>query len=235
MIDILYEDPTTLSAAAEELGLEILEAGPFGRAGGLEGVAANSEVVSAAFSDLVLAQRSVSDPVDIGTNHIVVILLKEHFPEAVKPLEEVRDEVAAAVRRQQAMDAAAAEAEELLARLDAGEDIDSLAETESVEVVRNGAALRTSPDIDADLRSGLFLMPAPAEGGVETDVVEMSDGYAVVRLESVTEGELAEDDVARRQMYARRIASASASEEMIGFVQLLREQSKIEVYEDRLQ
>jgi len=235
MIDILYEDPTTLSAAAEELGLEIREAGPFGRAGALDGIAANRDVVAAAFSDLVLAQRSVSDPVDIDNNHIVVILLKEHFPEAVKPFEEVREEVAQAVRRQQAMDAAAAAADELLARVEAGEDIDALAEAQELEVVRNEAALRTSPGIDAGLRSGLFLMPVPAEGGVETDIVEMADGYAVVRLEGVTDGVLAEDDLARRQMYSRRIASASASEEAIGFVQMLREQSTIEVYEDRLQ
>jgi peptidyl-prolyl cis-trans isomerase D len=235
MIDILYEDPTTLSAAAEELGLEIREAGPFGRAGALDGIAANRDVVTAAFSDLVLAQRSVSDPVDIGNNHIVVILLKEHFPEAVKPFEEVRDEVAQAVRRQQAMEAAAAAADELLARVEAGEEIDALAEAQELEVVRNDAALRTSPDIDAGLRSGLFLMPVPAEGGVETDIVELADGYAVVRLEGVTDGVLAEDDLARRQMYSRRIASGSASEEAIGFVQMLREQSTIEVYEDRLQ
>ena len=235
MIDILYEDPTTLSAAAEELGLEILEAGPFGRAGGFDGIAANGEVVSAAFSDLVLAQRSVSDPVDIGNNHIVVLLLKEHFPEAVKPFEEVREDVAEAVRRQRAMDAASAAAGELLASLEAGEDIDALAELQELEVVRNEAALRTSPGIDPGLRSGLFLMPGPAEGDVEMEIVETTDGYAVVRLESVTDGVLAEDDPARRQMYSRRIASASASEEAIGFVQMLREQSTIEVFEDRLQ
>ncbi|NNJ64616.1 MAG: hypothetical protein HKP16_03550, partial [Xanthomonadales bacterium] len=99
MIDIIYEDPTTLSAAAEELGLAVQEAGPFSRNGGELGVAANMEVVNAAFSDLVLAQGAVSDPVDLGTNHIVVVRLKEHLPEALKPLEEVRDEVIAAVER----------------------------------------------------------------------------------------------------------------------------------------
>ena len=36
-------------------------------------------------------------------------------------------------------------------------------------------------------------------------------------------------------VYSRRIASGSASEEAMGFVQMLREQSTIEVFEDRLQ
>jgi peptidyl-prolyl cis-trans isomerase D len=235
MIDIIYEDPTTLSAAAEELGLEVLQAGPFGRAGALDGIAANAQVVDAAFSELVLAQRSVSDPVDLDTNHIVVVLLKEHFPEAVKPLDEVRDELVAAIREQRAMDAAAAVAEGLLARLEAGEPLETLAEEQGVEVARNEAATRTSPDIDARLRSGVFLMPVPAEGESSTGLVELDEGYAVVRLDSVVDGSLAEDDVARRQMYARRIASASAGTEAIGFIQMLRSQSTIEVFEDRLQ
>ena len=48
-----------------------------------------------------------------------------------------------------------------------GKTLDALAEAQELEVVRNDSALRTSPDIDAGLRSGLFLMPVPAEGGVE--------------------------------------------------------------------
>jgi hypothetical protein len=38
----------------------------------------------------------------------------------------------------------------------------------------------------------------------------------------------------RLQMYSRRIASATASAETIGFIQMLREQSEITVFEDRL-
>ncbi len=33
LVDIIYEDPTTLNAAAEDLGLEVQEDGPFGAAG----------------------------------------------------------------------------------------------------------------------------------------------------------------------------------------------------------
>jgi len=92
MIDIIYEDPTTLDTAALDLGLEVQEAGPFSRAGG-DGIAANGEAVKAAFSDLVLLQEVVSDPVDLGENHLVMIRLKKHLPEALMPLEEVRDQV----------------------------------------------------------------------------------------------------------------------------------------------
>jgi peptidyl-prolyl cis-trans isomerase D len=233
MVDIIYEDPTTLSAAAEELGLQVMEAGPFGRLGG-EGIAANPEVVSAAFSDLVLAQGAVSDPVDLDENHIVMVRLKEHLPTALMPLEEVRDRVVASIRRQRALDAASATAEELMAALQAGGEIQALAESHALELVEVEAATRDSAELDATLRQQVFLMEAPEEGGQVTQVVEVSDGYAVVQLEGVTDGVLTDEDALRTQAYKRRIANASASEEAMGFLRLLRAQSTIEIYEDRL-
>ena len=235
MIDIIYEDPTTLDAAADELGLEVKQAGPFGRAGGAEGIAANQEVVRTAFSDLVLGQSSVSDPVDLGENHIVLILLNEHLPETVKPLEEVRTEVIIAVQNDRAREAAAAAAEEILAQVEGGAAIADVAAERGLELVAEEAATRTAPGVDAALRRELFLMPAPGEDGPVRAVVETADGFAVVQLDSVSDGELAEDDVARAQAYKRRIASASATDEAWAFLRMLRSQSNIEVFEDRIQ
>ena len=96
------------------------------------------------------------------------------------------------------------------------------------------AATRTSPELDASLREQVFLMEAPAEGGMVTQVVELPDGYAVVQLEGVNDGALSEEDVLRKQTYQRRIANGSASTEAMGFLRMLRAQSTIEIYEDRL-
>ena len=234
LIDIIYEDPTTLSAAAEELGLEVREAGPFGRLGGDQGIAANPEVVAAAFSDLVLSQGAVSDPIDLGENHIVLIRLKQHLPETLKPLEEVRDQVAESVRRDRAMQAAQATAQGLLESLEGGAGIAELAESAGLELIEAEAARRTSAEIDPTLRNQVFLMEAPGEDGRVTQVVELDDGYAVVQLDEVTDGTLPEDDAVRKLTYTRRVTNGSASAETIAFLRMLREQSTIEVYEDRL-
>jgi len=233
LVDIVYEDPTTLSAAAEELGLEVKQAGPFGRLGGDDGIAANPDVVKAAFSELVLSQHSVSDPIDLGENHMIMLRLKEHLPEALKPLDEVRDEVVASVRRQQAMEAANAIASDLMGSLEAGTTMEALAEESGYELVVAEAANRLSTDIDARLRDQVFLMEAPAEGEAVTQVVELPDEYAVVQLEAVTPGTLTEDDV-RRALFVRRIENGTGGEEVMGFLRMLRAQSTIEVYEERL-
>lgn len=233
LVDIIYEDPTTLDAGASELGLDVLVAGPFGRRGGDSGIAANIEVVNAAFSDLVLVQGVVSDPVDLGENHIALIRLKDHLPEAQLPLADVREQVVESVRNLRAMETAAARAEELLASLVGGATIESVAESSGLELVEAEAATRNDPGIDPGLRAQVFLMQAPGDTGPATAVLEMNSGYAVVQLDSVTQGELSEDDALRKQAYQRRIANASSNAEIIGFIKMLRGQSEIKVFEDR--
>jgi len=233
LVDIIYEDPTTLETAAQDLGLEVQEAGPFGRDGG-DGVAGTAEVVKAAFSDLVLLQSAASDPVDLGENHLAVILLKEHLPESLLPLEEVRGRVAASVRAERAMEAARANAEALLAQVSTDTDFTLLAEESGLELLAAEAAKRSSMDIPADFTVQLFRMETPGENGPVLEVLELNDGFAVVRLERVTDGVLSEEEAQMAEGYSQRIANASASTETLAFLRMLRSQSQIEVFEDRL-
>ena len=182
---------------------------------------------------LVLAQAVISDPVDLGLNHIVLIRLKEHLSEAQLPLEEVRDQVVESVRRKQAMEAASLVADELLAGLVAGGDIATLATESGLELVESESAMRSSQEIDARLRDEIFLLQGPGDDGPARAVVELDEGFAVIQLDSVTAGELVEEDALRKQAYNRRISNASASTETLGFLAMLREQSTIEIYEDR--
>ena len=77
-------------------------------------------------------------------------------------------------------------------------------------------------------------MARPAGDAPSIATVPLANGYAVVVLASVTDGQLKEDDLIALQNYKRRIANATANAEAFGFLRLLRKQSKIEVYEDRL-
>ncbi len=233
LVDLIYEDPTTLTAAADELDLEIHQLGPFGRTGG-EGLAANPAVVDAAFSDLVLTQASVSDPVDVGENHMVMLKLKEYLPEAIKPFEAVRADVVAAVNLDKAMQAASAKAEALLARVQAGEEMGAVAAEVGIELLIAEDAQRQGSAYPAELVAKVFRMLPPEGDAARLDVLPLATGYAVVSLKSVTDGELSEDDLILQQNYRRRIANSTANAETFGFLRLLRSQSEIEVFEDRL-
>jgi len=233
LVDIIYEDPTTLDAAAGELGLEVNQAGPFGRAGG-DGISANPEVVKASFSDLVMLQGVVSDPVDLAENHLVMIRMHEYLPEALMPLDEVRDRVIQSVRKQRAMEAAQARATEILAQVTSGGDLSLLGDESELEVLVVEAATRSGVDVRSDLLQDLFLMDTPGEDGPVNEVLKLSDGYAVVQLKSVTDGVLSEEDALKSRAYNRRISNATGNSEAYSFMRMLRSQSEIKVFEERL-
>ena len=235
LVDLVYEDPTTLESAALVLDLQVKEAGPFSRAGGEEGIAANPEVIEAAFSDLVLLQGSVSDPVNLDENRLVMVRLKEHLPVALKPLEEVRDEIIATLGDNLARDNAEAKAVELLAALQNGaSEFEALATESGLEFARHEAIRRNSFVPDVTLVQEVFRLQTPAEGATVQTVLPTSNGFAVVELESVTQGALEGGALLARKQYERVIANSNASQEASALMRQLRASADVEVFEDRI-
>lgn len=234
LVDLIYEDPTTLESAALVLGLPVNVAGPFPRTGG-EGVAANSEVIEASFSDLVLLQGSVSDPVNLDENRLVMIKLKEHLPVALKPVEEVRDEIIATLSDNLARDNAQATAADLLASLQGNEvELETLATDSGFEYGHHDSSKRSSPLPDVMLVQEIFRLPAPAEGEAVNAVLPTSNGFAVVQLESVVAGDLESGPAFAQQQYERVIANGHASLETTALMRQLRDAAAVEIFEDRI-
>jgi len=235
LVDLIYEDPTTLESAALVMDLPVQTVGPFTRTGG-EGVAASPEVVEAAFSDLVLLQGSVSDPINLDENRLVMIKLKEHLPVALKPLAEVREDIIATLSENLAREKANTKAEELLASSQNGETgLEALATESGLEYARHEAVKRTSGVLDAMLVKEVFRLPVPAEGEVIETVLPTSNGFAVVQLDSVVQGDLESGTaVMARQQYERVIANGNASLENSALMRQLRASADVEVFEDRI-
>lgn len=158
MVDLSYEDSSSLEPAAQALGMEIETLGPFGRNGG-DGLAADPQVIRAAFSELVLEQQSNSEPLNLGENRIMVLRLREHLQPERRPLEAVRDEIAATLRFEAARSNAREIAEGLL------------------QQAREGAALATLAGFEATVEGD-------TEGGDETAADGASEAEPAVEQDS---------------------------------------------------
>jgi peptidyl-prolyl cis-trans isomerase D len=234
LVDLIYEDPTTLDSAALTLAMEVKTTLPFGRNGG-SGISENPDVVAAAFSDLVLLQDSVSDPVNLSDNHLVMIRIKEHLLPETKPFEEVSEEIEAILIGHKSYAAAEARAQALMAELQAGEgDLAALAEANELELLTYEAATRRGFEPDAGVVAEVFRLQPPEEGEVTRAVVPAVSGFALIELSAVTDGVLAEGEVLIEQQYQRQIANGMAAAEAEMFMQQLRAATEIVVYEDRL-
>jgi len=233
LIDLVYADPTGLDAVADDLGLELQQAGPFSRFSA-EGVMSNPRVLEAVFSDLVLLERQASEPVEIERNHAVVVRVTEHQPSEPRPLDDVADEIRSRLGRDAAREAARVYAADLVERVTGGsETLAQIAEAEELELQQQEAT-RRSFELGSQVLDALFRLPRPATGENGFDVIPSGNNWLLVRLEEVTTGDPAQADDAQRQSARQQIRFARSSREFEGLLQWLRENTEINVIEQRL-
>ncbi|NEZ04226.1 hypothetical protein G4Y73_08695 [Wenzhouxiangella sp. XN201] len=234
MVDLVYADDSTLEPLAEELDVPIRETEWFTRAGTDEGIAANPEVVEAAFSDLVLIDGAVSDPIEIERNHMVAIKVAEHRPSEPRPLEEVAEQIRERLQNERAQELAREQAEGLRERIASGETtFESLADSEGVELVQLDSVGRNDFQQGPNFVQELFRLPDPGDEP-SLHVLPRLGGYAVVRLEAVQPGDPSATGESERDLVRRQLQFMRMNEEVEGLLTRLREQTDINVIEDRL-
>lgn len=233
LVDLVFADDSTLEPLAAELDLEIRQVGPFSREGGT-GIAANRQVIDAAFSEVVLLDRSVSDPLEIERNRMVVIKLDEHFPSVPQPLEAVAEQVRERLLARKAADAARSHAEALRETLAAGAvDMAELAEAEELSFAEHPEQRRFDFQHGPDFLNELFRLPAPGEAP-SLHVIPRGDGYALVRLEAVQPGNPVLASEQERQFVRQQLQVGRINEEVEGLLAYLRANTRIRVVEDRI-
>ena len=178
-----------LEVAAEELGLEIHSTPLFSRQGGSDLISAQPRVIEAAFGDTVLQEQLNSDPIELDSGRTLVLHLKEHQPSREQSLDEVRETLLTALRKEAAERQVAEQAGQWIERLKAGESLQAL--SEELEWTEAEGVTRGSDQIPAAVLRKLFAMPAPAEGAVSYSQVGLNDGeQAIIALRAVTDGEV---------------------------------------------
>ena len=168
----MLKNPTVLEPAAKAVGLPVQKIGPFSRANA-SGIAANPAVLRSAFSDALVQDGTVSDPIEIAPSHSVVIRVVGHTPEQPQPLAKVRDAVIAAIRADRQEKAAAATADAVLARIAKGETLHQLpppTSSSSMKCRACRAACRCRPRKG---KKGIFAVPRPAAGEASTGKIAL--------------------------------------------------------------
>lgn len=134
------------------------------------------------FSEDVREGGFNTELVEITEDKAVVARVREYYPEKQKELEAVEDEVRERVRQSKAR-------ELLEQRLSEGAGSESIAEDLGVEWERYEGADRRNLEAPAIIRDAAFGMPRPSDAGPSTDVVELPEGMALIRLQSVSSAE----------------------------------------------
>jgi len=235
LVDLVYQDPSSLQAAAEDAGVEVARTGLFSRAGGAEGLAANPAVVKAAFSDAVMIEGNNSEAIDLGPNHIAFVRVAERKPAEAKPLAEVTGQIKERIVAERLAGAAKSRADALFARLEKGESLVDLAKELGTEVSEQKGIGRNAVNLDAALVQAVFAMPRVTEGKPAFRSVALGgDAYALVQLEQVVDGDPSTLDAPTRDAARTTLQQGTGYLAARDFVAALRREVKPVVNEKNL-
>lgn len=228
LASLSYEHPDTLQTAADELGLSIKKSTLFTRQGGV-GITQDPKVTGATFSEDVLQRGNNSAVLELARDHLLVLRLLEHRPEGVLPLDEVRGAIVSTLKQQRATKMATDMAATLLLRIESGESVSELAQSESLEWHQPELLMREHKGIDSTLLKELFRMPHPAaEGSVMRQITKLPNGdSAVVELFAVIEPVKSDGGDSVDQQ--RKVESSFADATMDGVIQHLRANASITI------
>ncbi len=225
-LESLAYESSDLAQPAQEFDLKVQLSPAFGREGG-DGLAANRQVLQAAFSKEVLEDGANSGLIELDPETVVVIRVKEHkLPEQLK-LEQVSETIRGHLLSQRAAEQAKRDGEALIADLRNGKTPTKAAKADTWKVQE--AATRNQEGVDPAVLQAVFRMPKPQAADKPAFAgVELGNGdFVVLRLNGVSEQEnaLSEEE---KGMYRRFLASRSGQQDFNAYRRQLQAKAEIE-------
>lgn len=238
---LTFENPESLQPAAEASGLEVQETGWITRSGG-PGIAQFPSVIDAAFSSAVLELEENSEMVGVDDTRAIVLRKLAYEPSEIRPFDEVEAQIRSELISRRAQEMAREAAEAALAEAETGKPLDVLAAeyeaalADSGSIERNDTTGREDVLLDPSVVRQVFVMPPPSGDARRYQVMQASNGDAVlVALESVQAPAAPNKDAIERRTLAARLRNASANAELNAFQAGLRADASVKIYQDRLE
>lgn len=225
LANITYEHPESLQPAADALGLKIINSGIFTQAKGGSDITSNKNVRDTAFSHDVLSAQNNSDVVQVGPESAIVLRVKSHFPAAVLPIDAVQKQIQnKLIAREQEAQAQKA-AQEIEQKLRADTSPDKVAQQYSFAWRNTGMVERNSNRVNPAILYAAFRLPQ--NGKSVYSAVKLPDGYAVVTVAKVENGQVGAKD--QYDVFAEQVQNTQGLLEYELYKDSLMKKAKITV------
>ncbi len=215
-----------LRTISEELGLAVRESGPFGRGGGT-GLFADAGLAAAAWSDEVLLEGANSDAVEVNDSQTAVLRVRRFNEASVRPLDDVRAEIAVLLRARMERDAARELGLRARTAVEAGEGLDELLEENGLEWVEAEGTGRTAFAVNREIVERAFGMPVPRDGPELADVTLANGSFVLIELNRVHPGDFSSMSEAERETMLASMRADLGNNDFQAYMANLRENADI--------
>jgi peptidyl-prolyl cis-trans isomerase D len=232
--DALFE-MTDMQAIADAVGAELQTIEGFTRDGAAP-FGANQAAINAIFDAPVLTGGQISEVIELDAVSAAIFRVAQYNEAMRQPLDDVRDEIEAMVRSQQAELLLAERAEQILEAVDGGEDFGVAAEAAGATVSEPKLLTRQDTETDQLVLFEVFAAPKPAQDSAVTGRVRGLDGtYNVYSLEAVLPGRPESIPLEQRDAGKAQLAQDSGVGDYVAFLQSLYNEAEVVINQDALE
>lgn len=228
--ELSFQFPDSLDEVAAQTGLKVQSTDWVSRNGG-PGIAANPSVISAAFSEAVLLDKQNSEVIELDKDNLLVIRLKQHQPGRSQELAEVKADLVAKVKDEQARAQVKAEGERLLALAKDGKLSDDELKKLSLSWQSiTGLTRSATNDLDPQIRNQAFRLAKPVDDKPSAEGLVLANGdYVLLQLNKVELAKLEQMTADDKKQQRRILESNQLNQELMALVASKRKLATIEM------
>ena len=231
--DALF-DAADIQGLAAAIDGNVNTVSAYSRTGG-EPFADSQVAVDAIFAADVLSGAQLSELTELDANRTVVFSVTQHNPSARQPLDDVREQVSAALTSSQTEDLMAAKTRQMLDALAAGDDFATAAETIAAPVAAATVMTRNAEGLDQYVAVAVFTAVKPIQDAATIGSTRNSaGGYTVFSLDAVIPGRPEAIPLADRDAGKVQLVDRYGLGDFFAFVQALRANAEIIISDDVL-
>jgi peptidyl-prolyl cis-trans isomerase D len=234
LTNLSFEHSDTLEMAAEAIDKEIVETDFFSRDSETEGVLSNPGVIASSFNEELISSGENSDAIELSDNHIIVLRVLEHQVAKTKALEDVRDEVIAAIRLEKAAEKIKEASDAIVQQLESGASTDSVTSEVKLEWTTSENTKRDDVNVNRSVLRNAFQTGIPADKPIITSNRLGSGDYSIIIVTAVHDGELAEVDDNLRKLTDLEIRRTSGTNEWQQFIRNAKSNADIKIYKENI-
>ena len=216
MLKELSFNAEDLEQVAQELGLEAQITEPFPETGG-SGIAALPAVVEAAYSSEVLEDGYASEVLELGDDRYVVLRVEDDFSSRQQTLDEVRDQVTAALTAARAQQLIQESGADLLARITGGESVEDIATSLELDWKEVQGGKRSAVDIDLEINAYVFDLAAPVANDVVDGFYTRNGDFIAIQLTQVTLGDYSSLQAEDKALLRSVVELTQSGREMVAY------------------
>ncbi|MBS0318930.1 MAG: SurA N-terminal domain-containing protein [Proteobacteria bacterium] len=222
--NLVYEQADSLQGVAKAMGLTV-QTTPFLARAQVQQLAQNNvKFADAVFAPDSLTQKRNTDAIEIAPNTLMAGRVVDSKPAAVRPFDEVKDEIRRQLQRREAVALAQKAGAEKLAALEAGKsDKDvGLAFGKPVDLTRN----QVGPGMPPDALVHIFQVNEQKLPGY-IGATNAQGGYSIYRVTKVTNPPALDDD--RLKTASSRLSDQVGRELMTAYLASLRARTDVQI------